>query len=171
MRKFLFACTILSWWVGFGQASTQMNNALNTDTGLNPPNLIYTLAPPLSTWQQTNVSNFRLPVQQVTGLSAGQELTYNPGTGVISKTKVQETSSGVTAGSGTYTFTFAKTYSVPPNVQSNIIGGTDSQIIKIGIPTTTSVTVTVRNRVDVIGLLPTWSNVNGANVDILVTEK
>lgn len=89
----------------------------------------------------------------------------------ISSIKQSEKSSGTTNGSGTYTFTFANTYSVAPNVQANIINATDPQIIKIGVPTTTSVTVTVRNRVDVLGLLPSWANVNGALVDILVTEK
>jgi len=84
---------------------------------------------------------------------------------------IPEKSSGITNSSGVYVFTFAKTYSIPPNVQANIINASDSQIIKIGTPTTTSVTVTVRNRVDVVGLLPTWQNVNGALVDILVTEK
>lgn len=85
--------------------------------------------------------------------------------------KKQETSSGTTNASGQYTFTFAQTYSVAPNVQANIINGTDSQIIRISTPSTTAVTVTVRNRTDVVGLLPSWSNVNGANVDVLVTEK
>lgn len=104
-------------------------------------------------------------------LSAGIGISYNNSTGVISAAKKQETSSGTTNASGTYTFTFANTYSVAPNVQANIINGTDTQIIRIGTPSTTSVTVTVRNRTDVVGLLPSWSNVNGATVDIIITEK
>lgn len=104
-------------------------------------------------------------------LSAGIGISYNNSTGVISAAKKQETSSGTTNASGVYTFTFANTYSVAPNVQANIINGTDTQIIRIGTPSTTSVTVTVRNRTDVVGLLPSWSNVNGATVDIIITEK
>lgn len=46
-----------------------------------------------------------------------------------------------------------------------------SQNIRTTSITTTGFTVAVRNRVDVIGLLPTWNNVNGASVDILITEK
>lgn len=85
--------------------------------------------------------------------------------------KKSENKSGSTNSSGIFTFNFANTYAVPPNIQANIINASDSQIIKISTPTTTSVTVTVRNRIDIVGLLPTWANVNGALVDILVTEK
>lgn len=88
-----------------------------------------------------------------------------------SAVKKSENKSGATNSSGNFTFTFSNIYTVAPNVQANIINASDTQIIKIGTPTTTGVTVTVRNRTDVVGLLPTWSNVNGASVDILVTEK
>lgn len=85
--------------------------------------------------------------------------------------KRQETYSGITNASGTYTVTFATAFSVVPNIQANIVGGTDSQIIRITSVSTTGFTVLVRNRVDVIGLLPSWNNVSGATVDILITEK
>jgi len=79
--------------------------------------------------------------------------------------------SGTTTAAGTYTVTFPVAYSVPPNVQANIINGLDSQNIRTTSVTTTGVTVLVRNRVDVVGLLPTWINVSGATVDIIVTAK
>lgn len=88
----------------------------------------------------------------------------------ISK-KRQETYSGTTIAAGTYTVAFGTAYSVAPNIQANIINGTDSQNIRTTSITTTGFTVLVRNRVDVVGLLPTWGNVSGATVDILVTEK
>jgi hypothetical protein len=126
---------------------------------------------PLSTTDLSEGTNLYFTTARArSSISSGNELSYNSSTGVVSKTKNTETSTGTTNASGTYTFTFAKTYSVAPNVQANIINGTDSQIIRVGTPTTTSVTVTVRNRTDVVGLLPSWSNVNGANVHILVNE-
>lgn len=85
--------------------------------------------------------------------------------------KKNATYSGTTNSSGVYTVTFASAYPVAPNIQANIVGGTDSQIIRITSITTTGFTVTVRNRTDIVGLLPTWSNVNGANVDVLITQK
>lgn len=85
--------------------------------------------------------------------------------------KRQETYSGSTNASGNYTVTFGTSYSVAPNIQANIIGGTNTNLIKISSITTTGFTVNVVTRVDVIGLLPTYNNVNGATVDVLVTEK
>lgn len=85
--------------------------------------------------------------------------------------KFSTTYSGTTGAAGTYTVTFPTAYSVAPNVQANIIGATDTQNIRTTAVSTTSVTILVRNRVDVVGLLPTWGNVTGASVDILVTAK
>lgn len=106
-----------------------------------------------------------------TSVSASNGITYNSGTGNFILTKRQETYSGTTNASGNYTVTFSTAYSVAPNVQANIIGATDTQNIRITSVSTTGFTVLVRNRVDVIGLLPTWNNVSGASVDILITEK
>lgn len=85
--------------------------------------------------------------------------------------KKQEAFSGTTNGSGVYAVTFGAAYSVAPNIQANIIGATDTQNIRITAISTTGFTVLVRNRTDVIGLLPTYSNVSGASVDVLITEK
>lgn len=132
-------------------------------------------------------------------LSAGTGIGYNASTGVITNsapdqtvsltgsngittsgtypnftiatTKRQETYSGTTNGSGAYTVTFGTAYGVAPNIQANIIGGSNTNLIKITSISTTGFTVNVVNRVDVIGLLPTYSNVSGAVVDTLITEK
>lgn len=85
--------------------------------------------------------------------------------------KRRETYSGTTGAAGTVTVTFATAFAVAPNIQANIIGATDTQNLRITSVTATGFTVLVRNRTDVVGLLPTWANVNGANVDILITEK
>jgi len=104
-------------------------------------------------------------------ISAGNELSYDSATGIMRKTKRTEPYSGTTNGSGVYAVTFSVAYSVAPNIQANIIGGTNTNIIKITSVTTTGFTVTVVNRVDVLGLLPTYSNVSGANVDVAIFEK
>ncbi len=85
--------------------------------------------------------------------------------------KRQETYSGTTNASGNYVITFGTSYSVAPNIQANIIGGSNTNIIKIVSVSTTGVTVNVVNRTDTLGLLPSYSNVNGASVDIVITEK
>lgn len=79
--------------------------------------------------------------------------------------------SGSTNSSGNYTVTFGTAYSVAPNVQANIIGGSNTQTIKITSVSTTAFTVNVTNRNEVLGLLPTYSNVSAASVDVIVTEK
>lgn len=85
--------------------------------------------------------------------------------------KKQETFSVTTTAAGTYTVTFGAAYSVAPNIQANIINGTDTQNIRITSINTTGFAVLVRNRTDVVGLLPSYSNVNGATVDVVITEK
>lgn len=85
--------------------------------------------------------------------------------------KKQETFSGTTNASGQYTVTFTASYPAAPNIQANIINAADNQNIRITSITTTGFTVLVRNRGDVIGLLPTWNNASGMAVDVLITEK
>lgn len=104
-------------------------------------------------------------------ISAGNGLSYNSSTGVISQAKRRETYSGTTNSSGVYTVTFATSYSTTPNIQANIIGGSDIQMIRITSISTTGFTVLVREITSLVGLLPTYNNVNGAIVDILISEK
>ena len=91
--------------------------------------------------------------------------------GRVTSGKRVETYSGTTNGSGNYTVTFGTAYSVAPNIQANIVGGTNTNLIKITSVSTTGFTVNVVNRTDVVGLLPTYAVVNGASVDVLITEK
>lgn len=82
-----------------------------------------------------------------------------------------ETYSGTSNGSGNYTVTFATAFAVAPNIQANIVNGSNTQIMKITSVSTTGFTVNVTNRTDVLGLLPSYSNVSAASVDVVVTEK
>lgn len=84
--------------------------------------------------------------------------------------KRQETYSGTTNSSGIYAVTFAQEYSVAPNIQVNIIGGTNKYSKTVTV-TTTGFSIHIESRTDTLGLLPSYSNVNGASVDILITEK
>jgi len=99
------------------------------------------------------------------GITSADVLTYKP------SLKRIETYSGTTNGSGTYTVSFPTAFSVAPNIQANIINGTDTQTIRITSVSTTGFTVLVRNRTDTLGLLPSYSNVASAAVDVLITEK
>lgn len=85
--------------------------------------------------------------------------------------KKQETFSGTSNASGLYTVTFANAYTVAPNIQANIINATDTQTLRITSVSTTGFTVLARNRTDTLGLLPTYSNVSGAAIDVVVTQK
>lgn len=81
--------------------------------------------------------------------------------------KRQETYSGTTSVSGTYTVTFGISYSVAPNIQATCTNCNDTQRTRITSITTTGFTVQGRN--EALGLL--FSNANGLDVDVLVTEK
>lgn len=113
--------------------------------------------------------------QTLTG-SNGITITSAANTFTISKTKRQETYSGTTNSGGTYTVSFGTSYSVAPNIQANIIGGTANQVIVITSISTTGFTINVyqRNAVTLLStevLLASTVNVNGANIDVLITEK
>lgn len=81
-----------------------------------------------------------------------------------------ENFSGTTNSSGNYTVVFTTAYPATPNIQANIIGGSNTDKIKITSITTTGFTVNVVNRTDTLGLLPSYANVNGASVQALVTQ-
>jgi hypothetical protein len=123
---------------------------------------------------KTTLADARSGITLTTIGSSGAS-TYNQATGAFNipnyTGKRRETYSGTTSASGVYTVTFATAFSVAPNIQANIIGGTNTNLIKITSISTTAFTVTVVNRNDVVGILPTYSNVNGAIVDVIITEK
>jgi hypothetical protein len=83
---------------------------------------------------------------------------------------------GVTDVSGFYIQTFAQAYSVAPNIQANIVAGSNVQLCVPSAVSTTGFTVTAFQRVPVtvlgISLLPgAVTSVIGATVDVLITEK
>lgn len=89
----------------------------------------------------------------------------------------QETYSGTTNASGVYTITFTDPYDTAPNIQASITNqSSTNQFIRVSSVSTTGFTINVyqRNSASVLGievLLAAVVNVNGATVDVLVTEK
>jgi hypothetical protein len=98
-------------------------------------------------------------------------------TGPTGASKPQQTYSGTTDVNGNYAVTFGSAYSVAPNIQANIVNQANAnQFIQIVSVSTTGFTVNAYSRgiltilgIDVLG--GTVSNVNGAAVDVLITEK
>lgn len=87
----------------------------------------------------------------------------------------QERYSGITNASGNYTVVFGTPYLVAPNIQPNIIAGTALQRT-ITTVTTTGFTINVvsqntNNLLGIINLISSTTNVVGAALDVLVTEK
>lgn len=89
----------------------------------------------------------------------------------LSMFKKAATYSGTTNGSGVYTETFPAAYAVAPNIQASLIGGTDEQSVRVSSVSTTGFTVVVREMNYNTGAPPSWSNVSGADVDVLITQK
>lgn len=82
-----------------------------------------------------------------------------------------ETYQGTTDAAGNFSVTYTTSFPVTPHVDPELFGATDTQAIRITASTTTGFTVNVRNRTDVLGLLPSYSNVPGASVSVLVIER
>lgn len=101
--------------------------------------------------------------------------SYNSTSGVINvptpSQKRVESYSGTTNGSGIYTVTYATAFSSVPNVQFQLNGGSNKMTVLLTSSTTTGFTLYVQLRADVLGLLPSYSNVSGQAVDIMVFEK
>lgn len=112
------------------------------------------------------------PTLTTTGVLAGAYgLVTVDAKGRVLSGKRQETYSGVTSGSGTYSVTYSTPYSVVPNVHAEIIGGSTTNFERVTSSTTTGFTVTTNNTVNVIGLLPTYPTVNGLTVNVTVFER
>jgi len=101
--------------------------------------------------------------------------TYPNFTITSSTSKRQLTYSGVTDASGNYTVTFPQAFTVSPNVQVNPIGGNVLyRTVTTVTPTGFTVNISTQNTAVVAlvsVLLPGVTAVNGANVDVLITEK
>lgn len=102
--------------------------------------------------------------------NSGKLLTTNGSATSWVSVKQSVPYSGTTNSSGIYAVTFPVAYSVAPNIQANVINGSNKQTI-IPTVTTTGFSCYVQLRADVLGLLPTYSNVNGAEIDVIVTSK
>lgn len=91
----------------------------------------------------------------------------------IQDSKRIETYLGTSDGSGNYTVTYGTAFANTPDVQPQIQAGSssDTRTVRITSSSTTGFTVNVRNRTDVVGLLPSYANVSGASVGVLVTER
>lgn len=118
-----------------------------------------------------------------TGVSAGQygRLTINT-KGLVTAGKRQETYSGTSDASGLYTVTFSTAYSVAPNIQAQLIGGTDLTFFRVVSVSTTGFQVYAFTRssissLPIIGVLTSallgsaGTALSGANIDVLITEK
>lgn len=90
--------------------------------------------------------------------------------GRVTAGKRQEAYSGTTNASGIYAVTFATAYSVAPNIQINPISGSNKET-QVTTVTTTGFSIYCQLRADVLGLVPSYSNVSGRSIDVLVTEK
>lgn len=88
---------------------------------------------------------------------------FTPATGSTTYT-------GTTNASGVYTVTYASAYSTTPNVQMSFIGSNPRDVIMLTSSTTTGFTVQVQRRVDVLGLLPSYTNQSGVTCNVLVTQ-
>lgn len=107
-----------------------------------------------------------------TTYTAGQGITIS--SGVISKTKRQETYTGTTASTvGTYTVTFGTAYGVAPNIVPSIQGDFASYNVVISSKSTTGFTAKVYTLSSILslGLVPQYTPVGGVVVDVIVTEK
>lgn len=87
------------------------------------------------------------------------------------------TYSGTTDANGAYTATFATPFTVAPNIQASLVPQSQTnQYIRISSISTTGFTVNAyqfntNNVLGIINLINTTSNIVGANIDVLVTEK
>jgi len=79
--------------------------------------------------------------------------------------------SATTNASGVATVTFSTTYSVAPNIVINFTTSNPRDVIMLTSSSTTGCSLLVQRRVDVLGLLPSYTNQSGINCDIIVTEK
>jgi hypothetical protein len=102
----------------------------------------------------------------------GVNLSQSGTTYTVSLTKRQETYSASTATTGIVTITYGAAYSVTPNVQLQMgVGATNKYTCTPISSSTTGCSYRVEVRNDLLGLVPTYSNVSGQSVDFLITER
>lgn len=143
-----------------------------------------------------NIPNYAPGTGTVTGVTAGTGLaggtittsgtislpnTGTPGTygavttdaqGRVTSGKRVETYTVTTNASGVASVTFGTAFGAAPNIQLQATNFTsDNQFARVTAISTTGFSVIARLRTDVAGLLPTFSNINAATIDVLITEK
>lgn len=133
----------------------------------------------------TGVITNSAPDQTVTLTGSGNIVitgTYPNFTVSTGTSKRQLTYSGVTDASGNYTVTFATPFSVAPNIQQNLIGGSALQGTLITSITATGFTIQAYTRstvssLPIVGVLSATlvgvatNPLVGGNIDVLITEK
>lgn len=123
------------------------------------------------------LSEDRIPpigINKVTNLQDALDGKANASS--VSGLRKVETFLGTTNPAGNYAVTFANTYSTPPDVQPQIVGGSFNQFIRVISVSTTGATVQVaqRNTVTLLGaevLLGATSPISGASVTVQVTPR
>jgi len=114
------------------------------------------------------------------GITDAYPLSSNPSgyltSASLSSYRKTETFLGTTDANGNFTITFANTYSTPPDVQPQIIGGTFNQSIRVVSVTNTGCVVQAaqRNLVTLLSvevLLGATVNLVGASVTVQVTAR
>lgn len=75
---------------------------------------------------------------------------------------------GTTNGSGIYSVTYSTAYMVNPNVIFAVEGGTNKDTA-ILTSSTTGFSILIQRRADIVGLLPTYSAVSGAVINVSVS--
>lgn len=91
--------------------------------------------------------------------------------GRVTSYKRQETYRGTTNASGLYTVTYGTAYSVTPTVVPSFITSDPRDVAMVTASSTTGFTIQVQRRVDVLGLLPSYSNRASVTVDVNVNEQ
>jgi hypothetical protein len=81
-----------------------------------------------------------------------------------------ETFSGISNSSGNYTVVFSTPYTAIPNIQPQPFNPDLKDFCRVTARSLTGFTVNIQRRTDIAGLLPTYAAVNGAVIDVLVTQ-
>lgn len=103
--------------------------------------------------------------------NSGKVLTTNGSAPSWTALKRQETFTVNTNASGIATISYSA-YAAVPNIQFTLgVGTGNKETIVPQTATTTGATFLVQLRTDVLGLIPSYSNVVGREVNVLVTEK
>lgn len=177
--------------IGLGSSATQASTAFDAagaasaaqaaaiqranHTGTQAASTITGLATVATTGAYANLSGTPTALSLTTTGSGAA--TFNGGTGVLnvptpSSSKRQETYSISTNSSGVSTVTFGTAYGAAPNIQLQATNfSSDNQFLRVTAISTTGFSVIARLRTDIAGLLPSFSNINAATADVLITEK